>query len=146
MANSTQLGQADVPAARRIKLTEADMGPPDVILYSDDNVEFPSHKSQLIAACDAFAGMFDAVAGGEDAEVPRIPLLIDSTTAEMILPLAYRSSAVSLRTRKYKELVKGIRFAHRLGMPMVVGEPCFLYLQSVWHSADGTSRHHQFLP
>lgn len=120
------------------------MGDPDVIIYSDDNVEFPAHKSQLTAACDAFSAMFDAVAEAADAETPRIPLLVDSATAEMILPLAYRSSAAALRTRKYEELVRGIRFAHRLGMPMVVG-------QSVTHALSGLHtderlRHHQCLP
>ena len=64
--------------------------------------------------------MFDTASPDDDEELPRIPLLADSETIEMILPLAYRKSAAELRQKPYKLLVQGLKLAHRLGMPMVV--------------------------
>lgn len=67
---------------------------------------------------EAFEAMFEAIA--QEEKLPRIPLLADSATIEMILPLAYRKSVGTLRKRSYDDLTAGLRFAHRFGMPIVV--------------------------
>lgn len=69
------------------------------------------------------------MAEDEGVELPKIPLMADSEAAEMILPLVYRQPVAALRSKTYKQLLKGIKLAHRLGMPMVVGQrsaPAFL--------------------
>lgn len=109
------------PAQRR-KLTEANFGAADVVLISSDGIEYPSHRAMLSAACETFSDMFDTASGDAcDTDLPRIPLLADSEAAEMILPLVYRKPVAALRSKTYKQLLKGIKLAHRLGMPMVVG-------------------------
>lgn len=85
---------------------------------SDEGIEYPAHSNVLKLSCEAFEAMFEAATSDED--LPKIPLLADSATMEMILPLAYRKSAAALRSREYGELLEGTRLAHRLGMPMVL--------------------------
>ena len=140
----TSRGRDGQPPAQRRRLVEGNFGEHDVLLVSSDNVEYPSHRAQLSASCDVFSDMFEAaMAEDEGVELPKIPLMADSEAAEMILPLVYRQPVAALRSKTYKQLLKGIKLAHRLGMPMVVGERSapanFLLSQTDGHALLQTS-------
>lgn len=94
---------------------------------SDDGIEFPAHKSRLVTACDLFADMFDIAnpnirdsASESPDDILEVPLLECAQAIGFVLPLAYRNGPGNLSGQDYDTLMRCLKFAHRLGMPLVV--------------------------
>lgn len=116
---------------RRLSTGAGDYGDPDICLISADGMKYDVHKQVLSVTCELFHDMFmiaQQATGNINNETPEIPLFETSDIVELILPLAYRKSANYLRDKPYTDLVKCLKLAHRLGMPLVV-DAISIYLE-----------------